>query len=66
MMASGVAMPKEASNNIVAVMAMPATRPASKPAEIAFDRLIIVVDLTNGCAKRNQIAWWIEQSPARC
>src|SRR5437879_7684968 len=54
-MASGVAMPKQASNNIAAVMAVPATRPASKPAKIAFDRLIIIVDLTVGSKRWNQI-----------
>jgi hypothetical protein len=33
---SGVATPNVASNNIAAVITIPATNPASNPAEIAF------------------------------
>ena len=33
---SGVATPSTASNNIAAVITMPASNPASRPAEIAF------------------------------
>jgi hypothetical protein len=36
MIVSGVATPKEASNSITTVMAMPAMIPASKPAKNAF------------------------------
>src|SRR6266567_8010562 len=54
-MASGVATPKEASNNIATAIAMPAIRPASRPAKIAFDRLIIIVDLTIRSKCWNQI-----------
>jgi hypothetical protein len=38
MITSGVATPKHASNNIMAVIAIAATRPASNPAAIAFPR----------------------------
>jgi hypothetical protein len=41
MMTSGVATLNDASNNIATVMAMPATTPASSPADNAFDLLII-------------------------
>src|SRR5882724_3889429 len=37
---SGVATPKHASNNIMAVMAIAATKPASKPVESVFVQLI--------------------------
>src|SRR5213593_4237199 len=37
---SGVATPKYASNNIMTVIAIAAMKPASKPAAIAFVRLI--------------------------
>ena len=36
MMTSGVPTPKHASNNIITVMAIPATNPANRPATIAF------------------------------
>ena len=38
------------------VIAMPATSPASKPADSAFVPLMSIVDLINAAAERNQIA----------
>ena len=41
MMASGVAIPKQASNSITVVIAIAATSPARKPARSALERLMI-------------------------
>ncbi len=41
---------------MTAVIAMPATSPASKPADSAFVPLTSIVDLINAAAERNQIA----------
>src|SRR5438128_12233754 len=54
MITSGVATPKHASNNIMAVIATAATTPASKPAAIPFARLIDV-DPTSYAPRGNQI-----------
>jgi hypothetical protein len=40
MIASGVAIPKQASPNIATVIAMPAIIPASNPTRSAFDLVI--------------------------
>ena len=40
MIARGVATPKQASTNITTVIAIPATKPASSPANSAFDLLM--------------------------
>jgi hypothetical protein len=41
MIASGVATPKQASNNMTTVIAMAATSPARHPARSALERLMI-------------------------
>ena len=52
MMTSGVATPSAASNNIAVVIAIPATNPASKPAEMAFILLIAAnMSCRGSCAK---------------
>src|SRR5438270_927622 len=53
MMASGVATPTSARINITTVIAIPAIRPASKPAEKAFV-LLIVVSILRGLERDAQ------------
>src|SRR6266478_9223181 len=59
--ASGVATPSAASSNIAVVITIPATNPASKPAQIAFVLLTALVDLTEFAPQGNQIARYQER-----
>jgi hypothetical protein len=47
MMTRGVATPSVASNNIAAVITIPATNPASNPVRMAFVRVTIADDVTS-------------------
>jgi hypothetical protein len=56
MITSGVATPSTASNNIAVVITIPASKPASSPAKIAFVLVTAVADFIGFALQGNQIA----------